>query len=91
MAIYVLVEIGQQGRSRSFLLHETYEGLRWPEHENGKEVGSGDECNDQGEGEDARILLQALREHWILCTISLPEHECHDEYEAKNQWDQDVC
>ena len=51
------------------------EGLGRPEHEDGKEVGAGDEGDDESEDERPRRLLDASRKHGILGKLHLPDHK----------------
>ncbi len=51
------------------------EGLRRPEHQSAEEVGTGDKCDDQGQGKDSRFSLQAGREHRIPGAIGFPDAE----------------
>ncbi|KAK1020584.1 hypothetical protein LTS16_026971, partial [Friedmanniomyces endolithicus] len=46
------------------------ESLSRPEHQNRKEVRSGDEGDDEGRAKDARILSQPLREHGMLPNLA---------------------
>lgn len=61
-----------------------------PKHQNGEEVSSRNECNDQSEAQNARVLAQALWKHWMLCAICFPQNESNDEDEAKDQWGESV-
>lgn len=60
------------------------ECLRRPEHENGEEVGTRDEGDDEGQSEDSGLLSQSLWEHGIFC-VALPDHKSHDENSAQDQ------
>ena len=51
------------------------ESLSRPEHDDREEVGARDEGDDECESKNPGCLLQAGREHRILCTINLPEAE----------------
>jgi hypothetical protein len=55
------------------------ESLRRPEHEDGEEVGAGDERDDERETKDPRFLTQTLGEHWVLRAICFPQDKCDDE------------
>lgn len=67
------------------------ESLRWPEHENGEEVGARNESDDEREAKNARLLTKAFGKHWILRAVSLPKDECSDENEAQDEWCQNMC
>lgn len=51
------------------------EGLRGPEHEDGEEVGAGDEGDDEGQGEDARVLLEPGGKHGEFGKLGFPDAE----------------
>ena len=51
------------------------EGLCGPEHDDGEEVGAGDEGNDQRQGQNARLLLQAGRKHGEFGKLDFPDGE----------------
>jgi hypothetical protein len=55
------------------------ESLGRPEHDNRKEVGTGDEGDDKSQGEDAWCLLKAGGEHGVLGAVDFPEAEGNDE------------
>ena len=59
------------------------EGLRGPEEEDGEEVGARDEGDDERQGEDAGVLLQARWEHGVLRTVDLPDAEASKEGGSK--------
>ena len=61
------------------------EGLSGPEEEDREEVCAGNEGDDQGESEDARIFLQSVREHGPFCTINFPEGESDEEGSSKEK------
>lgn len=64
--------------------------LCWPEHENGEEVGPGDEGDDQSQAENTRVLAQTPGEHRVFCTICLPQNEGDEEDEAENERSENV-
>ena len=66
------------------------ESLSRPEHQNRKEVRSGDEGDDEGRAKDARILSQPLREHGMLRKLGLPQEETHQQDDAEDERCKDV-
>lgn len=60
------------------------ERLSRPEHENGKEVGAGDESDDERQGEDSRILSKSFGEHGIFGEIGLPDQESNQEHGSED-------
>lgn len=70
-------------------LHGAYYLCR-PEHENGEEIGPGDEGDDQSQAENTRVLAQTFWEHRVFCTICLPQNEGHEENEAEDEWSENV-
>jgi hypothetical protein len=58
------------------------ESLSRPEHDDGEEICSRNESNDQSQCEDTRFLLEPGREHGMLCAVNLPETEGDYEEEA---------
>ena len=67
------------------------EGLRWPEYQNAEEVRPGDECDDEDQGKDSRLSLQAGREHWVLGAIGFPDAEDSEQACPKQEGDKDMC
>jgi hypothetical protein len=67
------------------------ECLRRPEHEDREEIGAGDERDDQCQAEDARILLETLWEHWVLCEVAFPDEESDEEDCAEDKRCENVC
>ncbi|KAK0888204.1 hypothetical protein LTR57_025553, partial [Friedmanniomyces endolithicus] len=61
------------------------ESLSRPEHQNRKEVGSGDEGDDEGQAKDARILSRTLREDGMLRKFGLPQEETHQQDDAEDE------
>ena len=59
------------------------EGLRGPEHDNGEEIGAGDEGDDQCQSEDARFLLQARWKHGELGALDFPD--CEGDHERGSE------
>ena len=55
------------------------ESLSRPKHEIGEEVGSGDEGDQEGKRQDARVLLESLREHGEFGAVCFPKQEGDDE------------
>lgn len=51
------------------------ESLGRPKHQNGKEVGTRDEGDDQGEGEDTGFLAETLGEHGEFGKLGFPDAE----------------
>lgn len=49
------------------------ESLGRPEHDDGEEIGAGDECDDQSESKNSRCLLESRGEHRMLCSVDFPE------------------
>ena len=67
------------------------EGLSRPEHDDGEEVGAGDEGDDQSQGENSRFLLQTRWEHGEFGEFDLPDREGDEKQEeAEQQWYQYV-
>jgi len=64
--------------------------LRRPEHENGKEVESRDEGDDERQTENPRVLVQAPWEHGELGNPAFPVNEDADEEESQNEVNEDV-
>ena len=67
------------------------ESLCWPEQENGKKVGTGDEGNDKRKNQDSRALLEAAGEHWKFCEFPLPDEKCSNECGSNKKWCKNVC
>ena len=51
------------------------ERLRWPEEENGEEIGAGYESDYECQRKNARALLQACWEHRKLGEFGFPDGE----------------
>ncbi len=55
-----------------------------------EEICTGDESDDKGQTENARVLSQSLREHGVLGEFGLPEEEGDEQYDSKDERDEDV-
>jgi hypothetical protein len=66
-------------------------GLCRPEHKDTKEIGARDEGYQQSKSKDTWILLQALREHWVLRKSGFIDDEGNDEDEPGDHCAQHVC
>lgn len=66
------------------------EGLGGPEHDDGEEVGAGDEGDDERQSQRARFLLQPRREDGVFGAVDLPETKGNQEDCTENQWDEDM-
>lgn len=66
------------------------ERLGGPEHEHGEEVGAGDEGDDQGQTQGARLLLQTCGEDGVFSTVDLPESKGNQHKEAEYKWSEDM-
>lgn len=66
------------------------EGLSRPEHDDREEVGAGDEGDDQSQGQDARILLQASWEHGEFGTFDFPDAQDNESCSAKEKGNEDM-
>lgn len=60
------------------------EGLAGPEHEDGEEVGAGHECDDEGQGEDSRVLLEPGGEHGKFGKSAFPDAEGNQEDDTQD-------
>jgi hypothetical protein len=66
------------------------EGLCGPEHDDREEVGTGDEGDDQSQGQDARFLLKTRGEHGIFGTLYFPDGEGDAECSSEEEGDKNV-
>ena len=66
------------------------EGLCGPEHDDGEEVGTGNEGDDQSQCEDARFLLQARWEHGELSALDFPDCKGDQERGSEEKGNEDV-
>lgn len=60
------------------------EGLAGPEHEDAKEVGAGYEGDDEGEGEDSRVLLEPSGDHGVFGELGFPDAKGDQEESTQN-------
>ena len=61
------------------------ESLGRPEEYHGKEVGTADKSNDEGQKQDARRLLQSFREHWVFSPPAFPDDKSDDEDNTEDE------
>lgn len=66
------------------------EGLRGPEEQDGKEVGTRDESNNQGAQKNPRALQQAGGKHGVFGESNLPDDKSDQEKYADNQGRNDM-
>lgn len=66
------------------------ESLRGPEHDDREEVGARDEGDDQGQGQNARFLLQARWEHGKFGPLDFPNGKGDAECSSEEERDEDV-
>lgn len=62
------------------------ERLGRPEHENGEEVCARDECDDEGENESTRLLVETLWEDGVFGVVCFPDDKGNHEDDTNNQW-----
>jgi hypothetical protein len=67
------------------------EGLSRPEHDHREEVCARDKGDDESEGEDSRLLLEAAWKHGPFGPLDFPDREGDEEQNtAEDDWDEDV-
>lgn len=66
------------------------ECLGWPEHNNGEEIGAGNERDNKRKSENARLLLETRGEYGVVCPINFPEAKSNEQNEPNNQWGKDM-
>jgi len=63
----------------NWILTVDVESLGRPEKQDRKEIGAGDESNDEREDQNPRILLQPAWEHGEFGELPFPDKECRDQ------------
>jgi len=66
------------------------ESLRGPEHEDGEEISSGDEGDDESQAEDSRFLIESGWKHREFGAIHFPHAETNQQGCAQKEWHQNV-
>ena len=64
--------------------------LSGPKEEDGEEIGTANESDDESKGEDARRLLHARGEHGILGKFPFPDHKGDQKEETDEEGGEDV-
>ena len=57
-----------------------------PEEQDAEEISTGDRGDNQSQGQDPWVLLEARGEYRILCALDLPNTECSEKNNSKYEW-----
>lgn len=72
------------------VLSVNIEGLGRPEHEDGEEIGTGDEGDNKCQGKGARSLLEPAGEHGEFGKLGFPDDKHDEERETEDQRGQNM-
>lgn len=66
------------------------ESLRWPEHDDGEEIGTRDERNYQSKCQDSGVLTKPAWEHGVLGKLDFPDGKEDKEHGSDDERNEGV-